>query len=252
MSENINETEAQSRLNAMIRKVEGLLKKAQSTDNEAEADAFFTKAQALMTKHGIEEAMLDLAKGEKPAEQVIHSDLDIKRSGYFESMVILARACGEANNCRVLVKTPKDWGQFAGVRFVGFETDITKAKMLYTALLAHCVRSRKTVPEYVLAMEMTKPGFIGRWRRDFSEGYGNRIHTRLITLKREQERAADAEYGGSLLPALIDRATLVADYADAMAGKPRNRRQGSRMSDATERGRQAADNADLGQTRIGN
>lgn len=246
-----NETAAQERLNSMIRKVEGLLKKAQRTENSEEADAFFAKAQEMMTKHGIEEAMLALGKEEVPAEEVIHSDMPINRSGFFNSMVILARACGDANGCQVLVKLPASWRTEAGVRFIGFESDITKAKMLYTALLAHCVRERKNVPQYVRDIEMVKKGYIGRWRRDFSEGYGNRIWTRLMEIKRAEERAADVASGGSLLPALVDRAQLVKDYAASMSGKPRRSRTQTRMSDATDAGHRSANRADLGQTRVG-
>jgi hypothetical protein len=246
------ETTRQERLDNMIRKVEGLLKKATATTNEHEADAFFAKAQQLMTEHGIEETMLALDKDEVKAEEVIHQDFNINRSGFFESMVRLATACAATNDVEVLVKQPKSWGTEAGVRFIGMESDITKVKMLYVALLAHCVRERKNAPDWVRQQELYEKGFIQRWRRDFSLGYASRIRERLMEIKRAEEAAADDRSDGRFLPALRDKNQLVRDYAANMTAAPKAQRQRKGpMSDAFNGGRTAAERADLGQSRVG-
>lgn len=243
------ETTRQERLDKMIGKVEGLLKKAShGNTTPEEAEAFFAKAQELMTKHGIEETMLSLGQKDVPVEQVIENDMGINRSGFFDSMVSLASACADANGVKVLIKMPKSFGTDAGVRFIGFESDIIKTKMLYVSLLAQCVRERRTVPEYVKDIEMSQKGYIQRWRRDFSVGYASRIRERLMEVKRAEEAAADKASDGRLLPALIDKAALVQEAYDN-TGKS-NRRAGGRrngpMSDAFHGGRSAADRANIG------
>lgn len=246
-------TNSQDRMNDLIRKVEALMRKAERTDNEAEAEAFYGKAQQLMSQHNIDEAMLRLSDTEIPAEEVIYDDMAIKRSGFFESMLKLAVACAEANDVRCLVKTPKDWRENAGVRFVGLPSNITKAKMLYVGLLAQCLKFRRSVPDYVKdEAEYAGAGYIQRWRRDFSLGFAARIGSRLQEMKRETERAAAAK-DDRLLPVLASRKDEVDRYYSSMVGAPRRGRSRSGpMSDAFAAGSNAANRADLGGgTRVG-
>lgn len=238
----------------MVSKVEKLLAKANRAATQEEADTFFAGAQRIMTEHGIEETMLNLSSGEVKAEEVIDTDMVIKRSGYFESMVTLASEVARANDVRVLIKEQRSWGTEAGVRFVGFPSDISKAMMMYTALLAHCTRERRTLPTYIDAMperdreeKNARAKAIAHWRHSFSLGYARRIGQRLYEMKLEAERAAKAaDSTGTLLPALIDKAALVQAAADAMAGKPRAQRR--RMIDGAgyRSGQEAANRADLG------
>lgn len=250
----MTESTAASRLQDMIRKVEGILAKANSTSNAHEAETFFAKAQQLMAKHGIDEMMINRAAGEVKAEEVTHSDMDVKRSGYFESMVRLATEVARANGVETLIKTPQSWGTAAGVRFIGMPSDITKTMMLYTALLAHCTRERRTLPYHIDTMDdSTKEGknakakAIAHYRHSFSLGYAIRIGERLWDMKRATEReATEADATGSLLPALIDKGRAVAEYKAAQAGTPLRSRGKKRDVHGINSGRSAADRADLG------
>jgi hypothetical protein len=252
----MTESTRQSRLDDMIRKVEGLFKKAEATKNEHESDAFFAKAQALMAKHGIEEEMLRINDSEIPVESVVHEDYAIKRSGFFDSMVRLALACAEANNVRCLVKTPDRFKAEAGVRFVGLPSNIIKAKLLYVSLLGQCMRFRRYVPEDVrddaARHEAWSNGsashYIQKWRRDFSLGFAQRIGARLAEIQRAAEEAA-RQTDNRMALVLADRKDEVDQYWNRMAGGPAygsRARQGP-MADAFGAGQSAANRADLGQ-----
>lgn len=256
----MTETTAQERLDAMIAKVEKIMRKAERTTNPEEAATFFENAQRLMAKHGIDENTLRLSEPEIPAEKVIHNDMVIKRSGFFESMVRLASVCAEANDVRVLIKTPSDWGVHAGVRFVGLESSIVKAKMLYVSLLAQCMRERRNIPgsakyEAETAEMMgngTASHYLAKWRRDFSLGFASRIGDRLREIKRSVESEA-IKSDGRMLPMLQDQRAEVTRYYESMVGAPR-RTGGSRQgpnAGAFGAGSRAADRADLGQPRTG-
>jgi hypothetical protein len=245
----------------MIRKVEALFKKAEKTDNEAESDAFFAKAQQMMAKHGIEEEMLRLADSEIPVESVVHEDYAIKRSGYFDSMVRLALACADANNVRCLIKTPARFQAEAGVRFVGLPSNIIKAKLLYVSLLGQCMRFRRSVPDNVRIDadqneawgNGTASHYLGKWRRDFSLGFAQRIGARLTEIQRAAEEAA-RQTDNRMALVLADRKEEVDQYWGRMAGGPAygNRARTGPMADAFGAGQSAANRADLGQgTRVG-
>lgn len=255
----MTDTTAQQRLDAMIAKVEKIMRKAERAGSPEEAQAFFEGAQRLMAQHGIDEAMLRLSEPEMPAEEAITSDMIIKRSGFFDSMVRLAIVIAEANDVRCLVKNGKDWGSNAGVRFIGMDSDIAKAKMLYTSLLAQCMRERRNIPDDVTNRASWMDDGAGKhytqkWRRDFSIGFAARIGTRLRQVKKETEAAAvRSDTSGRLLPALADRKAVVDRLYDSqftVPGRARSSRSGP-MADAFEAGGRAADRADLGQPRTG-
>lgn len=235
----------------MIDRVQKLLNKAERAGTPEEAETFFAKAHQLMEEHNIEMTMLRLA-GEVEADEIIQMDMDVNRSGFFKPMVQLAREVAWANDVRCLVKNPGDWGKDAGVRFVGHKTDINNVRMLYTALLAHCVKERRNVPEYVKEQQASKlvPNAVGKWRVDFSMGYALRIGRRLEAQREEMRRAAGrADSTGTLLPALIDKGTAVDAYMASNVRTSAARANRSKYDPAAmSAGAAAANRANLGGT----
>lgn len=169
-----------------IQKVEQLLAKAASTDSEDEATALISKAQQLMTKYSIEEAMLNATRTVKatPGARVIR----FAEKGQLGARELSVLMCGVAltNDLKPLLYGPQ--GEFQRVILFGYEHDINMAEMMYNALYSQLqlseIRSRKLKPE----------GIHGRtWKVSFYQGFVNRLHDRL----QEAQRAATQETPGS-------------------------------------------------------
>lgn len=235
-------------------KVAKLLAKAERASTPEEAEAFFSKAQDIMARLGIEEARVWAARKGTSADKIVSEDVDINRSGYFPMMLQLWREVAEANGVRHVGKLPKDWGKFSGVRLIGWQSDVEKVKLLATSLLLQCIReSKRDMPEYRRAQGATS---MAEWRRSFRMAYAVRIGQRL----REQIRLTQAEVAketgnSDFLPALRDRSDAVNDFFEkAMSGNIKNSRRGRAKyaEDGYGAGHAAADRADLGNTRVGN
>ena len=119
----------------LLRKIRGLLAKAESTEFPDEADALTSKAQDLMTRHAIDTAVLDAEHGVSLNQQVrarrIHID-----NPYPEAKVQLLDAVGSANGLKVV------WTAALGLATaVGMPADTDLVELLYTSLLVQATRS---------------------------------------------------------------------------------------------------------------
>ncbi len=132
----------------MIRKVQGLLAKAEGTDNENEAETFFAKARELMLKHAIDDQMLRMASAERRAadspilEDFMFSRSDSNAVGLAQLMNAAALACTVKmiiypNRRGSNLNRPGNGSlvasQWCGL--IGFKSDIEMAKVLYASLL---------------------------------------------------------------------------------------------------------------------
>jgi hypothetical protein len=232
-----------------IETIQKLLRKANGAATPAEADAYFDKAQDLMVKWEIEEAML-FAAGESK-DEIVQDAVLVARSGYFASMLQLLYVIGKANNVRVLKRPPSSWKKEAGATLVGWKNDIERVKMLYASLLIQVGRERKKEmrADYIRAMT---PSSRAIWVNSFSMSFAVRIGQRLQEQRaRTLKTAGDADSTGSMLPAVVDREEQVKNF---MNGVPTTKtRSSGRKTDfaAWEQGANAADRADIGNTRIG-
>jgi Protein of unknown function (DUF2786) len=210
----------------ILDRVRALLAKAEATDFPAEAEAYSAKAQELIARHRIEEALT----GDDRAEVVPFARRIGVDHPYESEKATLLNAVARANHCRTV------WSPELGFSTVfGFDADIDAVELLYTSLLVQANR----------AMARDEPAKgkarIKAFRRSFLVAYGVRIGERLD----RADRAELAQHA-DLLPVLRSRDVRVREAMDRAF--PRTvRSRGSRVDslEGWESGRAAADEAEL-------
>jgi Protein of unknown function (DUF2786) len=216
----------------LLERVRALLAKAESTDFPAEAEAYAGKAQELIARHSLEEAIADAATPEVvPYARRVGVD-----HPYEDEKAHLLDAVARANRCETV------WSPELGFTTVfGFDADIDAVELLYTSLLVQANRA--------MARDEPAGGKAGRarlktFRRSFLIAYAVRIGERLTAAT----AAALTEVGAiaDLLPVLASREAQV--RATVQRTFPNTVRvRGSRVDSAEgwESGRAAADQAAL-------
>ncbi len=177
--------------NPVLERVRALLAKAESTDHEAEAMVYTAKAQELMTKHAIEQAMLDAADPAASAPGLIRIPID---SPYADAKAHLLQTVAEHTRCRAVYLSA-----VAMSSVVGYPADLEAVELLFTSLLVQAQRGMAD------ASASASPGARARsqgYRAAFLSGFTRRIGERLG----EVRRAAYAGAGGeAFLPVLRSR-----------------------------------------------
>jgi Protein of unknown function (DUF2786) len=228
-----------------LRRIRGLLAKAESTDFPEEAEALTAKAQELMTRHAVDGALLDgglLDDGQVPGggPEVGTRRVHV-RDPYVRAKMQLLGAVAEANDVRVV------WYARLGIaNLVGVRGDVAAVELLFTSLLLQAARALTAAER---PMGRRAPG-IRSFRRSFLLGYAHRIGERLQTARRQATSEAAAEHGVDLLPVLRTRRAAVEERASELF--PRVRSSRSRASvdlGGWHAGRAAADRADVGSRR---
>jgi hypothetical protein len=188
----------------VLEKVRVLLAKAESTEFEEEADALTAKAQEMMARYSIDQAMLARATaGEEPSGRRLGID-----DPYAQGKANLLAAIAGANRCRSV------WLEGYGFStVVGFPHDIDIVEVLNMSLLVQATRA------------MTASGTVrdsaGRsrtrsFRQSFMFAFARRIGERLEVATRVATHEASAVHGRDLLPVLAGRMTAVDDAFQAM------------------------------------
>ncbi|RSM55655.1 hypothetical protein DMB66_35700 [Actinoplanes sp. ATCC 53533] len=216
---------------AKLERVRALLAKAEATTFPAEAEAYTAKAQELISRHSLDEAMLASEGGAVvPYARRIGVD-----HPYESEKASLLTSVARANRCHVV------WSpEFGFATVFGFDADIDAVDLLHTSLLVQAHR----------AMARTEPrGKAGRarlksFRQSFLVGYAVRIGERLA----EASRAALDQAGdpAALLPVLASRDVQVRQARDRSFPST-TRGRGFRVAslEGWESGREAADAARL-------
>ncbi|MEV4641045.1 DUF2786 domain-containing protein [Actinoplanes sp. NPDC049548] len=218
---------------AMLSRVRALLAKAEATTFPAEAEAFSAKAQELISRHSLDEALLEAGDtAVTPYARRLGVD-----HPYESEKASLLDAVARANRCQVV------WSpEFGFATVFGFDADIDAVDLLHTSLLVQAHRA--------MARDEPPGGKAGRarlktFRQSFLIGYAVRIGERLAEADRTAlQGAADA---AALLPVLASRETQVRQARERAF--PRTvRGRGFRVDseEGWESGRTAADRATLG------
>ncbi|MFJ9657169.1 DUF2786 domain-containing protein [Streptomyces griseoflavus] len=213
----------------MLGRIRALLAKAEATGFPEEAEALSAKAQELMARHSVDEALLAAREpsGESP---------DACRIGveppYEQAKAVLLDAVAGANHCRAVWNEP-----FGFSTVVGFASDLEAVELLHTSLLvqATTAMTRAEAAQRAGGRKRTKT-----FRQSFMAAYAHRVGTRLAA-------AAETEVSDDLLPVLASRAVAVADRTDRLFPETTTTRMRG-VSDAAgwEEGARAADGAQVG------
>ncbi|WP_158545851.1 DUF2786 domain-containing protein [Blastococcus sp. TF02A-30] len=221
-----------------LRRIRGLLAKAESTEFAEEAEALTAKAQELMTRHAVDAALLD--PGARPAGAGVDTRRVHVADPYVRAKMQLLAAVAEANDVRLV------WYQGLGIaNLVGGRADLDAVELLFTSLLLQ-------VAQALGAAERRDARAAGSrtFRRAFLLGYGQRVGERLQTARRDATAAAAAETGVDLLPVLRDRREAVdAALAELFPRVRAGRSRSSVDAGGWYAGRSAAERADVGTRR---
>ncbi|MEU4660079.1 DUF2786 domain-containing protein [Streptomyces sp. NPDC023723] len=224
---------ARSESRALAR-IRALLAKAEATGYPEEAEALSAKAQELMARHSIDEALL---ASRAPAPDAPGACRIGVEAPYEQAKAVLLDAVAAANHCRAV------WNEALGFStVVGFETDLTAVELLYTSLLvqAETAMTRAEAAQRKGGRKRTKT-----FRQSFLAAYAHRAGTRL-------RAAAEAPVGEDreLLPVLASREVAVTGRLERMFPETTTTRLRGVSDEAgwTE-GVRAADRARVGRRR---
>ncbi len=165
----------------MAERIAALIDKAESTSYPEEAEAFMAKAQELMARHAIDEAMLDAARGS--TDEIAQVEMTITPP-YASAKSVLLNAVAKSNRCRVVVANLR--GGRVLTTMVGFETDIRHTRSLYLSLSHQAVR-------FMLAAPLPPGDTPRRFRHSFLLAYAWRIGERLKEAEAQAMSEAEAE-----------------------------------------------------------
>jgi Protein of unknown function (DUF2786) len=220
-----------------LRRIRGLLAKAESTEFADEAEALTAKAQELMTRHAVDAALLDPGR---PSG----GDVDTRRvhvaDPYVRAKMQLLAAVAEANDVRLV------WYQRLGIaNLVGGRADLDAVELLFTSLLLQAAQALSTAERQDRGRSPSRT-----FRRAFLLGYAHRIGERLQSARQRATSEAASEHGVDLLPVLRSRREAVESAVSELFPRVRtSRTRGSVDAGGWYAGRSAAERAHVGPRR---
>jgi hypothetical protein len=227
----------------VLRRIRGLLAKAESTEFPDEAEALTAKAQELMTRHAVDAALLDtglLDGAPTPSGVEVGTRRVHVADPYVRAKMQLLAAVAEANDVRLV------WYQRLGIaNLVGGRGDLDAVELLFTSLLLQVAQALRAAERQTGGHSVSRS-----FRRAFLLGYAHRIGERLQTARRQATAAAAAEREVDLLPVLRSRREAVEAATAELF--PRVRTSRSRASvdpGGWYAGQAAAERADVGTRR---
>ncbi|MEU4208655.1 DUF2786 domain-containing protein [Streptomyces sp. NPDC026206] len=223
----------------MLGRIRALLAKAESTQFAEEAEALSAKAQELMARHSIDEALL-AAGSAGPAEGPGACRIGVE-GPYESAKALLLDAVAAANHCQAV------WsGEYGFSTVIGFDADLELVELLYTSLLVQATTAMHRAADDHHARGRS------RRTRDFRESfliaYAGRINDRLSAAV--QDVAAE-ESRPEVLPVLAARDVAVGETAGRMFPETTSHRLKGRDAEGWARGTEAADAARIAGGRRG-
>jgi hypothetical protein len=227
----------------ILRRVQALLAKADSTEFEEEAETLRVKANELITRHSISAAML-AAEG-RQADAL--AKIEIKISGaYSHNQATLLHYIAQIFNCSTVAHPVKAGSRTIGkCTVVGYHSDLDIVEGLFQIINTQAVHgcARAVVPYYEHGRAYRNSWWFGFNRVVFARL--KQAHTTAV-----QEASASSS-GASAELVLVDRAAKVEAYRKELFAHTRTTHRQSRSNIGYGAGKQAGARADIGQSRVG-
>lgn len=169
----------------IVSRVQALLAKAESTTYPEEAEALVAKAQELMARYAIDEAvsLQQRAAGSRPKLQRMTIE-----APYITAKASLLGAIGRANDVQVV------YNRSGGASLIGYDADIEIVELLFSSLLIQATGAMLRVPREEIGPQ------VKAFRHAFLLAFANRIGQRLSEARTAVAEEVAAEGGASLVP----------------------------------------------------
>lgn len=260
MTELIAEVDADAKA-TYAEKIAKLLRKAEATDNEHEAEALTAKATSLMETYAIDEDMLAKARGEQRQEVI--TTTKIQYFGIFQSALMdIGWAIAVAHDCKgYMTKCTWDKPTHTDLTLAGFESDLARITLLDASLQIQCATALRVWWKTEDRSWMGKMQAF-KAKREFIMGFASGAGQKLraarragqqVAVKHEATRSGSTEAEASTGVALVlrSRQEQVKDWYDKTYGKSTrtvSRRYSSGGRDARAAGHAAGSTANTGTT----
>jgi len=219
----------------MLDRVRALLAKAESTEFEAEAEAFTAKAQELMARYSIDAAMLSARTTNSDHPITIRIPVD---DPYADAKSLLLQIVAEHSRARAVRSS-----EYAMSSVVGFAPDVAATEILFTSLL---VQAQTAMQSTAIAAAAGARARSSGFRSAFFLAYAHRVGERLGEINAHVTEQATTDLGTGLVPVLAARAAAVDDAVQDQFGQlSESRPRGGRDPAGWASGTLAADRATL-------
>lgn len=179
---------------SILGKIQKLLAKAESTTHAEEADAFFAKAQEMMAKHAIDEAML-ISRGEADLGDPVIVYATVSKPHPLPKITLLHNVA-KNNRCKVIKTGPTQ------AAIIGLPKDVEFVQLLFSSLLMQAT-------SMVLRTEIPSYENTGSYRKSLLYGFATGVDEKFKTLKVKMDRDFVKTPGVALV--LVDQSKLVKD-----------------------------------------
>lgn len=256
-------TELEDKQTTYAEKIALLLRKAENTTSEVEAELFTAKAQELMTKYAITEELLAKAEGRQVQDHVIQDSI-VYRGIYQAALFNIGKAIAVNNNCKILIDKWSGGRNTTSLIVVGFSQDVARVQLLDASLQ---IQASTAMQRWYRRQDMDRAAGMQKYkaRREFFFGFAIGVGQKLAmarragvaeAVKEESTRsgvaASDVRTSTELV--LRTKDEQVKDWYDTTYGKNlrtvRHRHQSGGYS-ANSAGREAGLQSNVGQTGLG-
>ncbi|MEV1329829.1 DUF2786 domain-containing protein [Micromonospora costi] len=218
----------------ILDRVRALLAKAESTTFPAEAEALTGKAQELITRHRLDEALVAATEQPRDRPGGVRLDADAPYAG---AKALLVQEVAAANGCESV------WSADLGFATVlGWPDDLAAVELLYTSLLVQATAAMLRGRGERRAAGRRTRGYDESFLNAFALRIGERLRAASEAANRQAAEAAGAE---RLLPVLAARGEAVRERMETLFPGVTRERLTVRDVEGWASGTSAADRASL-------
>lgn len=216
----------------VLGRVRALLAKAESTPYPEEAEALSAKAQELMSRYSIEQALADAVLPDRPITVAAARRIWLD-APYLGPKTLLVAEVGSANHCRTVSSE-----KLGFVTVLGTDLDLDVVEVLSTSLLVQAARAMLASGSQYNRLGTSRTR---SFRHSFLLSYATRIGERLRDAAAQTASAA----GTDLVPVFADRVVAVDTLFDSLFATTARRSFSAGNAAGWGAGRSAADRAVL-------